>query len=129
MPVIEIESYDQFYDIIMNEGETKHNYEHVIVDFYGKNCPPCTVFAPTFDELSEIYENEPVCFLKINIQKNDVNDVAFDYGIKNIPTFMFFDVGNKTQLDGTIVGIKTARESIEERIKIWTGKVNITEDF
>lgn len=66
----------------------------VVVDFWAEWCPPCRALAPTFDELSEQYAGS-VKFLKLNVDEN--SSVPQRFGIKGIPTLIFFDGGHEVE--------------------------------
>ena len=72
-----------------------------IIDFYADWCGPCRMIAPIVDELAVEYEGKAV------IAKCDVDsssDVPVKYGIRNIPTILFFKNG---ELKDKIVGSTT----------------------
>ena len=62
----------------------------VMVDFWAEWCGPCRVIAPFVEEISNEYDGRAL------IVKCDVDDspgVAVKFGIRNIPTVMFFKNG------------------------------------
>lgn len=62
----------------------------VIVDFWAEWCGPCRMIAPIIEELSKEYSG------KIVVTKCDVDNnpqVAAKFGIRNIPTILFFKNG------------------------------------
>lgn len=70
----------------------------VVVDFWATWCGPCRMIAPIVDELAEKYAGK-VVIAKCNV--DDSTDVPMKYGIRNIPTILFFKNG---ELVDRIVG-------------------------
>lgn len=62
----------------------------VIVDFWAEWCGPCRMIGPIVEELSEDYKDQVVC-TKLDVDSNP--GVASKYGIRNIPTILFFKNG------------------------------------
>ncbi|MFP4024078.1 MAG: thioredoxin [Thiohalospira sp.] len=62
----------------------------VIVDFWAEWCGPCRMIGPIVEELSEDYKGQVVC-TKLDVDSNP--GVASKYGIRNIPTILFFKNG------------------------------------
>jgi thioredoxin 1 len=62
----------------------------LVVDFWATWCGPCRMVGPIISELAEQYDG------KITVGKCDVEeceDLAEEYGIRNIPTALFFKNG------------------------------------
>lgn len=62
----------------------------VVVDFWAEWCGPCRMIAPIIEELSHEYADKAV------VVKCDVDSspgVAAKFGIRNIPTVLFFKDG------------------------------------
>lgn len=62
----------------------------VFVDFYADWCGPCKITAPIIEGLSEEYKDK-IKFVKINVDNNQ--ELASQYGIFSIPTFIIFKNG------------------------------------
>ncbi|UCG27084.1 MAG: thioredoxin [Bacteroidales bacterium] len=62
----------------------------VIVDFWAEWCGPCRMVSPIVSELSEEYEGQ-VVVTKLDVDSNP--GVSAKYGIRNIPTILFFNNG------------------------------------
>ena len=61
-----------------------------MVDFWATWCGPCRVLGPTVDDIAKEYEGK-VTVVKCNV--DDCEDIAVEYGIRNIPTRIFFKDG------------------------------------
>jgi thioredoxin 1 len=76
------------------EAEVLKSDVPVVLDFWAEWCPPCRALAPTFEELAERYAGG-VKFVKLNVDDNPA--VSQRYGIKGIPTLVFFDGGREAE--------------------------------
>lgn len=65
------------------------NGEKVVVDFYADWCGPCQMMAPLFEHMAERYND--ITFCKINV--DECEDIAKEYGVMSIPTFIIFKDG------------------------------------
>ena len=82
----------------------------IVVDFWATWCGPCRMIAPIVEELAKEYDG------KINVGKCDVeecDDIAGEYGIRNIPTILFFKGG---QVVDKLVGA-ASKSKIEDKFK------------
>ncbi|HBL71790.1 MAG TPA: thioredoxin [Bacteroidales bacterium] len=97
-----------------NFDEWLNAAEPLIVDFWAEWCGPCKMMAPVVDELAELYSG------KVNIGKLDVddnNEISTRYGIRNIPTLLFFKNG---QLVDKQVGA-TQKSALAQKIDALLG--------
>jgi len=62
----------------------------VVIDFWAEWCGPCRMVSPIIDELAEEYAGR-ITVGKVNVDENDT--VVAEYGIRNIPTVLFFKDG------------------------------------
>jgi len=62
----------------------------VLVDFWAEWCGPCRMIAPIIDEISKEY-SEKALVVKCDVDSSP--GVAAKYGIRNIPTILFFKDG------------------------------------
>ena len=62
----------------------------LVVDFWAMWCGPCRMVAPIISELAEEYDGKLVVG-KCDVEENE--DLAAEYGIRNIPTILFFKNG------------------------------------
>lgn len=61
-----------------------------MVDFWAPWCGPCRMIAPVIDELAGDFDGKAkIC--KVNTDEEQ--DVAIKYGIRSIPTILFFKNG------------------------------------
>lgn len=64
----------------------------VVIDFWAPWCGPCRSIAPIVEELATAYEGRAIIG-KYNV--DDETDLGVEYGIRNIPTMLFFDKEGK----------------------------------
>ena len=76
----------------------------VVLDFWAEWCQPCKMLAPTIEEIAGEYED------KIKVGKLNVDDnpnTATKYGIRGIPTLLFFKGCKVVQ---QVTGVKSKAE-------------------
>lgn len=86
----------------------------IVIDFFATWCGPCKMISPKLTELSQKYA-EKVLVLKVSCRQIWINDefltkhnlvqvdvdecedIAMEYNVSSMPTFVFFKNGNKIE--------------------------------
>ena len=95
---------DENFDEMLNSGKP------MVVDLWAEWCGPCRMVAPIIDELATEYDGK-VLIGKVDIDNN--SDIPSQFGVRNIPTILFFKDGKMVD---KIVGA-VAKSVFEEKIK------------
>lgn len=80
-----IEVTDQNFDDIVLKSEIP-----VLVDLWAAWCGPCKMIHPIIEELAQEYEGKA---LMTKLDVDTERETAMKYGIRNIPTVLFFKDG------------------------------------
>ena len=82
---MEFEVNDSNFDEVVIKSD-----KPVVVDFWAEWCGPCRMIAPMIEEISREFDGKAI------VAKCDVDSspgVASRFGIRNIPTVLFFKDG------------------------------------
>ncbi|KAG5643294.1 hypothetical protein DXG03_001221 [Asterophora parasitica] len=86
MPVVEINSPQQFHEII-------NGSEPAIIDFWAAWCGPCRAISPVLEGFSDQAENQGLKFYKVNVDEQRA--ISQEAGIRAMPTFFVYKDGQK----------------------------------
>lgn len=91
-----------------NLEELKKGAQPLVLDFWATWCGPCRMVSPILTELAEKYDGKIVVG-KCDVEENE--DLAAEFGIRNIPTILFFKDG--VQVD-KLVGAASKDKFVEK---------------
>jgi len=74
-----------FEELVLNSEKP------VIVDFWAEWCGPCRMVGPIVEEVGAEYEGKAVV-AKVDVDSNP--GITAKFGIRNIPTILFFKNGD-----------------------------------
>ena len=99
---------------------TSENFESLkngnlplVLDFWATWCGPCRMVAPVLSELAEKYDGKLVVG-KCDVEEAD--ELAAEFGIRNIPTILFFKNGQVVDKLVGAVGKGVFEEKFESLI-------------
>ena len=102
-----LEITDASYEAIMAEGLP------VIIDFWATWCGPCQMVGPMINELADEYAGR-IIVGKIDVDAN--SEIPSKYGVRNIPTILFFNKNG--EVVKKLVGVQTKAVLREEAEKL-----------
>ena len=91
------------------EAEVVKSTLPALVDLWAPWCGPCKMIAPIVEKLAEDYDGR-FKFCKLNVDDNQ--QIAAKYGVRAIPTMIFFKDGEAVD---TVVGA-VSKQALQQKI-------------
>ena len=85
----------------------------VLVDFWAEWCGPCKMIGPLVEEIAEEYDGKAVIG-KVNVDNNP--NASAKYGIRSIPTLLFFKNGEVVDKQIGAVSKSTLAKKLDEHM-------------
>ncbi|EUC32146.1 hypothetical protein COCCADRAFT_6111 [Bipolaris zeicola 26-R-13] len=104
-------------------------HTYLIADFYATWCPPCKQIAPVYNQFSNTHSvSGKFAFVKINVDEQ--REIAGQYGVTAMPTFMLFKDGKKVEevRGADVRGLKAMVEKAGGEVKAMEEKTKKAEE-
>jgi thioredoxin 1 len=101
-----LEITDNNFDDLIKNGD-----KLILVDFWASWCNPCKSLAPMLEDASNDLA-EKITVYKINIDENPISPQK--YGVRGIPTIIFFKSGNQVDRQVGVLQKSKLYEKIED---------------
>lgn len=85
-----------------------------LIVLFAHWCPKCNMMMPVVDEIEEVYK-EQLEVVRIDIEKE--TEIAKDYSIQIVPTFVIMKQGNEVMRMVGIIGEEILKKRIETVIE------------
>lgn len=99
---------ENFWQVISTEQKA------ALVEFGAEWCPPCRAMNPVLEKLSDDYK-ETVVIGKVNV--DDHPGITSHFGVRNLPTFLFFKEGKPVNRIVGAVSKLTLEREIDSLLK------------
>jgi thioredoxin 1 len=104
-----VEITDSNFESIVNQNE-----KPVMIDFWAEWCGPCRAIAPAVEQLAQEYEGRAIIG-KLNVDDN--SQIPVKYGIRGIPTLLFFKNGQVADKQVGLVSKDVLKAKLEALLK------------
>lgn len=95
------------------ESDVLNSDQPVLVDFWATWCGPCRTIAPTIEELASEYEGKAKV-VKLDVDNNP--QAAQQFGIRSIPSLLFFKDGKPVDQMVGVVPKKTLADKLDSLV-------------
>ena len=93
-----------------NFESLKNGQQPLVVDFWATWCGPCRMISPIISDLAKEYDGK-IAVGKCDVEENE--DMAAEFGIRNIPTIIFIKDG---EIVDKVVGA-VSKATLDEKFK------------
>ncbi|MDA2932800.1 thioredoxin [Acidobacteria bacterium AH-259-D05] len=97
------------------QTEVLEGTEPIVVDFWASWCGPCQMIAPVIEEVAVDFEG----LAKVGkLETDDNTSIAKQYGIRSIPTLLFFKDGRVVD---QVIGV-ASKKVIADKLEAMLGE-------